>query len=526
MRLARLTPILFPAVAVSLALLQAVANRHAMGSDGVSYLDMADRVEHGDWPALINGHWSPLYPLLIAAGLKLVQPSPWNEAALMQAVHVAIFLLALAAYEFFARQWFRLRPDWALRITGYALFIWATIRVISVKLTSPDLLLAATVFLAAGFLLRPWERTRLACAAGLGATLGVGYWAKSPMFVLTFLFIALIPIAAGRRRSIPLLAFAFGAFAAIALPLVVLQSNAQGHLSFSEVGKTSYAWYVNHTREFHGREAAHPTRQLFTEPPAYEFAAPIGGTYPLWFDPSYWNAGVTPRFNLNQQLDAIGTNLPVYADLFIGLPAVLLAAAMAAGLQAGANPDRTTVWLLLAPALAAFGLYALVHAEPRFFAPFAALATLAGLAAVGFDGAFDRRWLAALAITGCALSLARPTGRDLAALLRGRAYPEREVAAGLQAIGLQPGDRVAVTSGAASHGKWARPARLRITAEVDATNSRVFWSTDAETQRQLLEQFSRTGVRALIADAPPREALPAGWQRVGATSYYAFLFPR
>ena len=40
----------------------------------------------------------------------------------------------------------------------------------------------------------------------------------------------------------------------------------------------------------------HPTRQIMTHPPVFEFDGPVPGTYPPWTDPSYWNEGVHPRF--------------------------------------------------------------------------------------------------------------------------------------------------------------------------------------------------------------------------------------
>jgi hypothetical protein len=37
----------------------------ALNPDGVSYLDLANRVASGDWASLVQGYWSPFYPALI-----------------------------------------------------------------------------------------------------------------------------------------------------------------------------------------------------------------------------------------------------------------------------------------------------------------------------------------------------------------------------------------------------------------------------------------------------------------------------
>ena len=47
----------------------------------------------------------------------------------------------------------------------------------------------------------------------------------------------------------------------------------------------------------------HPTRKVFDRPAIYEFGSdPVGGTYPIWYDPSYWHEGETPHFDLRGQL--------------------------------------------------------------------------------------------------------------------------------------------------------------------------------------------------------------------------------
>ncbi len=284
---------------------------------------------------------------------------------------------------------------------------------------------------------------------------------------------------------------------------------------------------------WHGKPAGygtplHPTPQFSSAPAAYEFAAPIAATYPLWFDPSYWNAGLRLRFDLRQQVEAIRVNMPIVAKLWLDLPGILLLVAIALCWRKSDGSNWSSLILLLTPALAAFGLYLLVHLEPRFVAPFAVLATLAiltfALSRTTSKPTLELRWLVVLAIVGALVVLARPTARDLLSLMRGRVYPERQVAMGLQQLGLQPGDGVAVTAHAASHGKWARPARLRITAEIDAPTPALFWNLNTAAQEQLLDQFSQRGLRAVIAEAAPKTPIPTGWHPVGDTGYLAYIF--
>ena len=67
------------------------------------------------------------------------------------------------------------------------------------------------------------------------------------------------------------------------------------------------------------------TRMLRAEPPVNEFGTPIQGTYPPWYDPSYWYEGVSNKFILRNQLSAVYYTieesvgiLPYMAGLFVG----------------------------------------------------------------------------------------------------------------------------------------------------------------------------------------------------------------
>ena len=54
---------------------QAWATRFYPTPDGVSYLDLSDAVLRGDFGELLNGYWSPLYPVLVGLGRRLTSAS-------------------------------------------------------------------------------------------------------------------------------------------------------------------------------------------------------------------------------------------------------------------------------------------------------------------------------------------------------------------------------------------------------------------------------------------------------------------
>ena len=192
-------------------------------------------------------------------------------------------------------------------ILGYSLFIWSTIGDL-VLLINPDLLVTASALLAAGLLLRMEVAggARKALYVWFGVCLGFGYLAKAILFPMAFVFLAMM-IAISKsslRRNSRWLALAMLIFVAIASPEIVLLSHAKGRITFSDTAKLNLAWfnYQLPYRNWQGQPPGtgtpvHPTRKLFDHPAVYEFNGPLRSSYPPWFDPSYWNEGLSPKFS-------------------------------------------------------------------------------------------------------------------------------------------------------------------------------------------------------------------------------------
>lgn len=150
--------------AFSIALMSWVS-RFAMNPDGISYLDMADQLLKGDLTPLVHPYWSPLYPCVLALALRTFSPPPPSEVLVVHLVNFFIGLLALAGFTFFLIQWARLRPAGpnpddsvaAFRLrTGFAyvLFLWGTIEMTGLANVTPDLCVAAEVYLISGLCCR------------------------------------------------------------------------------------------------------------------------------------------------------------------------------------------------------------------------------------------------------------------------------------------------------------------------------------------------------------------------------------
>jgi hypothetical protein len=213
--------IFFWFVAVVLGALHAWVPRHdAVIGDAISYLDIADAYLRGDWSKAINAYWSPFYSWLLALALLVLKPSPYWEPSAVQLVNFGIYLGALGCFHFFLLQLIRYHqenlagvaidegvtlPESAWLVLGYTLFIWSSLNLITIWRVTPDMLVAALVYLASGLLLR----VRLGSSGRLtfillGVVLGVGYLAKAAMFPLGFVFLGVSLFSFGNlRNSIP-----------------------------------------------------------------------------------------------------------------------------------------------------------------------------------------------------------------------------------------------------------------------------------------------------------------------------------
>jgi 4-amino-4-deoxy-L-arabinose transferase-like glycosyltransferase len=305
--------------AAILGFIHAWAGRHEINGDGVPYLDMGDAYLRGDWKMAINATFSPLYSWIVGFGLFVFKPSPYWEFTVVHLVNFVIYLATLASFTFFLLQLIRYwreraqessqsyegLPEIGFLVLGYGLFIYSSLIWISPKIVEPDMCVAAFVYLAAGILarLRRSKTSKLNFVA-LGVILGFGYLAKTFVFPLAFviLLVALF-LTRDRKKAVPKVVLATIVFLLLSTPFVVALSKSKGRLTIGDTGKLNYAWHVNHIESFNWQGdnpgngiPKHPSRRIFNAPPVYEFATPVGGTYPNWYDPSYWYDGVVSRY--------------------------------------------------------------------------------------------------------------------------------------------------------------------------------------------------------------------------------------
>lgn len=520
-------------LAAGVGLIDFWGSRYNLNPDGISYVEMARHAVASGPSGLINGYWSPGYPALIAPILWLVRNGWVTAIPALHVVNLAIYVVSLLVFLKVMRTAPSLEPDLngpgpglSAHTTplGVAVFVVIALQCIGLGLLTPDhgvMLLVLLTVLCCLQLERSAHSWRM--AVGLGLVLGLGYWMKAillPLNALLLLGLFARPPRTDRART--KLMVAAVVFALVAASLVALVSAKVGHLTMGEVGRLNYAWEVDGVTPFVGwvgdsagtfGSPVHPPRVLQAAPQTLEFATPIRGTYPLWFDPSYWYAGLRPRIELagqwrvfKQGLRDLASLLQVEWAVVAGLLALWLASARRPG-----RTDRSNVALVLALwSIAAAFAYALVHVEPRYLAGFAAAGVVVAWSALARRT--PRRAMRAVlpvVLVALLVSLVRNLQQNVGGFEPAYRPDYLVEAEQLHGIGVARGDYVAMV-GDAFEAYAAFGAETPITAQVmDSTG---FWQLTAAARSELQARLAATGVKALLANNVASEMRVEGWR--------------
>jgi hypothetical protein len=511
------------AIAVTVAAIAAIDQRHELTPDGLTYLDMATECVEAGPASLINTMWNPLYPAFLALWMGTLRPSP---ALVIPVAHMAtwlLFAILAASFSLLLATWTRFSnfgnsPGSAsptiVSMFGICVFFAPFQGFRMVAGLNPDLLLSTCVFLAAWCCIRIITKSSRRYYILLGVILALGFYSKPVGLPTGFLLLAILlawpPKGATRAR----LLIALAVFGVATSPLILAISYRAGHFTTSESGSLNYVWHVNDFYPFLGwmgqqsneyGNPAHPPRVLLEKPLILEFASPVPGTYPLWYEPSYWYAGVHPHFDAKRQMAAVIKNLHGLYGIAAAFPALwagLIALAMMGGWQQVRKclPGQFP-WMAAWGSLAA-GLYSAVHLEGRYLAPFVVLFALGVFLALARAlGSAANPVLLTLSLV-IILTTAVSSLTSLSHTIKERDNPgdEQRIADRLAMLGMRPGDRIA-TAGDSSDAYWARQCGVRIVAQaLDGQQFRMM--ADGQLQ-ELIRKLERLHVKAIVARGDP-----------------------
>ena len=506
-----------------LGAVQAWTTRFDLNPDGIHYLDNAAAYWHRDFHNALNTQWSPLYPWLIGALSAVVHASREQQVPLVHLLNFMLYATSLGGVLFFVRSLRGLLPGSSLAgllLASYSAFLYCSLDFTGSGFVTPDLLVNFFAFLAAGLLMRIAtgdQRARQVVA--LGATLGLGYLAKAPFLPIGVLCLAMAAVL-GRKRTL----WTGAVFAVVAAPYVWALSQAKGRFTLGDSAKLNVAWHVNGlpNTNWQGGPAGngrpvHPTRQLSTQPAIFEFAKPVAGTYPPWYDPAYWNEGVQIAYRPRDFGRALVKQASVYGYCLHHRQVPLLFSLVALFLLSSSRRRVAgrlkTVWPVLALGAMPFAMYAPVHAEGRYLAPFFVLLWTALFSGMLEDG----RVSLAIATTAALFILVEAVIASFASPANPPARLHYEIARELRAAGLRPGDQVAIVSDLPYY--WAWLADARVTLEISFSASRSERQAEWTKARDILSSQAATFLvsRTLegVTDQP-------GWRRLGSSNVFAY----
>jgi len=400
---------IFWVLGISLGLVEAMATRFTMNVDGIMYLDLGNAYFNHNWNAAVNGYLSPLYPWLLGAAIRLFRAPMYWESTVVHFLNWIVFLVSMGAFELLILEVCRSNriasgeddlirplPEWVLQALGYSLFLYAGLVWISAEIVTPDQCVAAVMYLVAALLLKlQGKNAGWRWHAILGILLGVGYLVKAILLPVGLVILITTPFLGTRERfwrgfaRAGLTAFLF---AAVAAPLIIALSLSKGRLTSGETGKIAYAQMVDglvNYRYWQGEgnlgTPKHPSRKLWSNPDVYEFATPVGGTYPLWYDTSYWFDGVKARFDVAGQLRVLKGTLRLLADCLLEQAALLVVLVSLIFVDFGAysyGRQVASAWAVWIPAVVGIGLYTLIWFEPRYVGGFLTIIGLTWFGAI------------------------------------------------------------------------------------------------------------------------------------------------
>lgn len=556
--------ITFWIVALLLGAAQTWSTRHDIFSDGISYIEIAKAYLRGDWSIAINSYWSPLYSWLLMATYWILRPSPYWEVATLHFVNFVAYCVSLGAAELLLAEMIRFRrarhideesilPDRVMLGAGYCTVLFAGLSLVNIWYCSPDMVAMALTLALAALLLRiSYHPISWLLSLSIGVVCALSFLARTafaPIFVICAAICA-VQLYRSRQPWVRHLAIIVGTFLILCGPFIAAISAKQGRFTLGESGALNYGWEVDGAARYaHWQgepgdigKPKHPTKLVTSYPRSYTFATPVSGTYPPWFNPSYWYDGIKPRIKLESQLKVVLVNLSVLANLTVrsAIFICLVPLALLTGVRRWLK-HFIAFWPILLPSLAVVSLYCLVYVEKRYIASNLTIVWLSALAGVRIANARLRRLaipcvvVVCLAYTGIFVirRQTKPVLSSVHDLVQHReTYKNMQylIAERMKRLGLHAGDKIAYI-GPAVDADWARLAGIKIVAEIpliylrnekllnntlndNARDIRDFWNDPGPGRAEALSAFVKAGARMLVTDGFYEGQYVAGWKRV------------
>lgn len=518
---------------------QAWATKDSMYADGISYLDVGDAYFKGDFKSAINanGYWSPLYCLIQGFAYYIFNPSIDFHSLFVRLVNFVLYILAFLAFNFFFNELLKkidnekneliTFPKWAWISIGYLLFLWSSTNLIGLSMITPDMCVSGFIYLISGLILRiEQNKSNLFTYILIGLFLGLNFLTKAAMFPLGFIYLFTIFFI---KRNFLNTFIALIVFLAVSTPYIYELSKAKGHLTFSEVGKLNHSYRMNDTYNcwMEGlkgcEQVIHPAKRIFTEPNVYEFSKPISGSYPIWFDPTYWFDGLHAKFSLEKQLKILSKSFREYINLFLEMQGFLIAGFLILFINSNQKiKDIFRAWYFIIPSVCIIMTYTLISIEYRLVGGFIVLIWFSLFSSIKLPNTKEsKKLLESVSIVLIIfLLITSSASKDL--ITNGRISScemHRAVAKHLLQLGLKEKDQIAVIG--TDYGiYYARLAKVKIISELPIEEEKIFWASNADIKEEIFTKLRNLNAKFIISEKAPSNASKQGWKNIENTPYY------
>ena len=537
--------------------------RHIMNSDGLSYVDIARNYAEGNFKDAFNTFWSPFYSWIIAIVFILFKPSTYMEFTYIHIINYTAFVLSLIGFNYFLKELIQYREriikenenttiisHTLLILLSYSLFIWTSLKFVTLWIVSPDMILAVFLYFCFGLLISINRRPQKSKFILLGILLGIAYFVKPIILWLSIPFIVGALYASNdKKKFLTSAIFSFVLFIGIISPYVYLMSQEKNRLTFADSGKLMLLWEINHVTNtymvhWQGGDGTygkpiHPSRKLYSHPRIFEFGTPISGTYPAWYDPTYWYEGAKPKLTPDELVKPFIIHAFDYFAIYIVLQGILLISAIFLILKSTGDfySNFKKQMFYLSPAIAALILITIMLPELRYMCVYLVVlwtAVFSCLVLPKYDENIRLSKSLPIMVSGLLIFITLfakfyPSdfcySENIKKILLGKPLLRHNtwiVYKELQNMGLKEGDKVA-TIGHGFFATWAHFGKNKIIAEIPNKDERFFWHSTEEKRQNIYAIFKFIGVKAIVAETVPKYADLAGWKKIDDTSYYVYF---
>lgn len=529
---------------------QAAIGAGRINPDAVSYLDISDAYLRHDWAVAFPAHWSPFLPFLIFVTRLVLSPGRLGELTLIHVLSWSLFVVSLTAFAVLVRELVAARDSVCPLGTGPAtqwvavsLFLWLSLISSPLSLLTPDHAVAALFFVQTAMLVR-----FLRCGGSLGwwvtfgVVIAVSYYVK--MATLPVSLLTMVVLLFVRRRSGVSGRAAVSVLVALLLiaPFAGLLSVQNSRFTLGDSGRLNLAWFVagvppwTHWHPLDSRNGTprNPEQIIFLSPLTYEFSSPFSNaSYPPWYDPSYWFAGVRPTvpaivfgkvFLSNVFSARCEEPMPCEKENYVHIlepvvfgAALLLAAIVRRRHSVGPFLALSVPWFVISAG--ALAMYAMVLVKGRYAFPYLLVIGMTLTCSV-LDDSPGRPAVRAMLLVICAVLLMKVGVQLSEEVQRRQTEPSPgALVRGAAEAGIRMHDRVAVIGNGLEKAGLARLCNFRITAEVPADVEDAFWSASEGKAKMFASALRKHDVKWMVTCHLKRSHFR--WRRIDGTPCFA-----